>query len=228
MSGRAADAAIADVGQRQSAPSSPRDAIAAHLPEHPEHVDDGLVDAVGREIAEPVEVRLVLEEERPRHGADEIDRCRSASSIRARDLLGRVAREHRAVAVRVRRIRPDRTRRAAFRIRFADHDRRVRELREGRDDGEAVVDRAELVADAHPHEAVRHAPAARPSRGRSRDRAAIPSCPSRSSCRAGSARGSCAGSSASARRWARSLRVRRSARWARRASARRPRSRRAS
>ena len=76
--------------------------------------------------------------------------------IRARDLLGRVAREHRAVAVRVRRIRPDRTRRAAFRIRFADHDGHVRQLRKGRDDGEAVVDRAELIADAHPHEAGRH------------------------------------------------------------------------
>ena len=80
------------------------DAIAAHLAQHAERVQDGLVDAVGRQIAEAVEVRLVLEEERPRDGAEQVHAAQVGQLVGARDLQGRVGREHRAVAVAVLRI----------------------------------------------------------------------------------------------------------------------------
>ncbi len=75
--------------------------------------------------------------------------------VRSRELLGRVAREHRAAAIRIGRIRADRTRRAPFGIGLADDDGRVLQFWKGRDDGEAVGDGAKLIADAHAHMAIR-------------------------------------------------------------------------
>ena len=58
-----------DVVERDGAGALGRDPARAHHPEHPEDVQHRLVDAVRREVAEPGEVGLILELERPRHRA---------------------------------------------------------------------------------------------------------------------------------------------------------------
>ena len=71
--------------------------------------------------------------------------------IGAGDLLGGVTRIHRAVAIGVVRIGPDRARRATLGIGLADDNRDVLELGIGGDDRKSIRDGAELVADRHPN-----------------------------------------------------------------------------
>ena len=82
-------------------PSPPPLTPTARQPAH--GVQHRLVDAVRREVAEAVEVRLVLELERPRHGAEQVHAVQVGKLVGPRDLRGGVARVHRAVAIRVLR-----------------------------------------------------------------------------------------------------------------------------
>src|SRR5438105_15406684 len=61
-----------------------RQAITAHHAEHAEHVQEGLVDAIGRQVTEPIEIELVLEFEGPGHGSLEIHAVARGQIVLAR------------------------------------------------------------------------------------------------------------------------------------------------
>ena len=125
-----------------------------HLAEHAEHVEHRLVDAVGGQRAKAGEIRLIFEFERPSEGAFEIHAVPAGQIVLAGEAGGRVAGVQRAVAIVVLRIHLA-AQRAAVRVGFADDDRRVLEspgyeamMRN------PVVDRAQLIGDAHADVAV--------------------------------------------------------------------------
>ena len=148
--GALADADVPHRLERDGTGNFHRDAIAAHLPEHPEAVQHRIGKAVGRKVAEAVEIRLILELECPCHRAEQVHLVQVRELIGAGDLLSGVTRIHRAVAIRVVRIGPDRARRATLRIGLADDNRDVLELGIGGDDRKSIRDGAELDPDGHP------------------------------------------------------------------------------
>src|SRR5208282_235712 len=118
-------------------------------PKHAERVQDGFVDAIGREFPEAGEIGLVFKFEGPR------DRTLKVSMLFAsqnRNLIrygGDVGGKERPVSVSVFWAGLSRARGTAFRIGFAQDDRRSFPLGERSDDLESTLNGRELITDAH-------------------------------------------------------------------------------
>ena len=128
-----------------------RHAIAGEHPSHAKDIQHRLVHAIRRQRAEPLEVPLVLELERPRHHPHQIH-------LRLRRKIGqrlhrhrRVGGIHRPIAIRIGRVLLGRAGRAALRIGLRQNNRQIAVLRRRAHNAESIGRCVQLVADPHPH-----------------------------------------------------------------------------
>jgi len=118
--GRIAHACCQQSIERDAAAARYLDPIALQHAGHAEEVEDRLIDPVGGERAEAVEIRLPFKFERPRECAFQIRAMPSGQVIFASKAGGRVTSIKGAVAIAVLRIDLARAGRAAVGVRFAD------------------------------------------------------------------------------------------------------------
>ena len=117
-------------------------------------VEHRLGDAVGGELAIAGEERLARKGEGPGHRALDGDAGAGGELHGARRRRDDARAIERTFAVGVRRVGRTRAGGAAFGVRFAEDDRHAVEFGEFADDGEAGLDRPELVRQSHPDMAV--------------------------------------------------------------------------
>ncbi len=147
--GRSAHSRLGDLIQGDRAGAHGLHPLPAHQPEHAEHVQHRLLDAVGGQRAEAVEPRLVFELEGPGDGAEEVHAVTPRQVVLPGEGRRRVAGVERPVAVSVLRIDAGRAGGASLGVGFANDDGLAAQLRKRRDDFEAAVDVGELGGDAH-------------------------------------------------------------------------------
>ena len=154
--GFAADTLGEDLVERRAAAAFGFHPIALHQGGHAEHVQHRFVDAVGRQRAEAVEVRLILELESPRQHALDV---RLAAIRQLENVLHHrrgIRCIERAIAIGILRIHSRGTCRAAFRIRLAQHDRQILELWKLAHDRVSLVDVFGILGDTHANMAIHY------------------------------------------------------------------------
>ncbi len=128
-----------------------RHSVPCHHSEHAKNIQNGLIDAIGRKVAESVEIRLILKLERPGDGPQQVHTVLRGKVEVARHHGGRITRVHQPVAIPVVWIEPRRARSAAFWVRLPNDDRLVLQFGDGRDNLEPFRQVAKLIFDAHHH-----------------------------------------------------------------------------
>ena len=145
------DAPAGDDFERECRIAVGPEPFTAHLAEEAKDVEHGLVEAPAGERTKPGEERLILELEGPGERAFQVHAGLVCQIVFAGEAGCSVARIHRAVAVSQRRALAGR---AALRIGLPDDDRLAFEFGKRSHEAKALLDRAEMIRQAHAHVAV--------------------------------------------------------------------------